>query len=174
MSVKVLVLVAAVAAAVRVMLCGAPGFTVTADGVAVTPAGRPERTTAVEAVKLLIAVAVTLTCWALAPAVRAIVAGSAEREKSAAGAGLELELQPVAVHARQPRARIQKLKMLRVEEEFFCKVRVRKSMRLLIYWSGVTSRVRFDSDEQCNERDTSKHHTVQTSHGSFRAAQQQK
>ena len=172
MSVMVLVLVAAVAAAVRVMLCGVPGFTVMDAGAAVTPMGRPERTTAAEEVKPLIAVVETATCWALAPAVRAMVAGAAEREKSAAGAGLELGLQPIVVNARQPKARIHWLNERMLEGKFFLKIRVWKSMRLLLYWSGVTSRVRFDSDEPCDGRGTSPHHTVQTSHGSFTAAQQ--
>ncbi len=115
----VLVLVAAVAAAVRVMFCGVPGFKVMDAGAAVTPVGRPERTTAAEEVNPLIAVVETVTCWALAPAVKAIAAGAAEREKSAAGAELELGLQPVAVKARQLRAMIHRLNVRMMERLFF-------------------------------------------------------
>jgi hypothetical protein len=61
-SAMLLALVAAVAAAVRLMLCGVPELTVMDTGAAVIPAGRPESTAATEAVKSLIAVVVTVTC----------------------------------------------------------------------------------------------------------------
>jgi hypothetical protein len=121
-TVRVLELVAAVAAAVRVMVCGAPGVTVTDAGAAVTPVGRPERATATEEAKPLIATAVTVTCCVVAPSVRAIDVGAAEREKSATA--LELEPQPMPVKARQFRANSQRLNMRMRELEFFSRARV--------------------------------------------------
>ncbi len=64
------------------MVCGVPGFAVMDAGAALTPMGRPARTTATEEEKPLIAVVVIETFWVVAPAARAIAIGAAERERS--------------------------------------------------------------------------------------------
>jgi len=105
--VKVMVAVAgvAVAAAVIVRFCAAPGVRVRVTGLAVTPVGRPVMATATEPVKLLMAVASTLTVWPAAPVVRESVVGATAREKSgvAATGGVDPPLQERSVKQTQER-----------------------------------------------------------------------
>lgn len=78
--------VAAVEAAVRVRFCAKPGVRVSAEGLAVTPAGRPLSDTATVPVKPFKAFAVTATDCPVAPAVMARFGGVMVSEKSGPGA----------------------------------------------------------------------------------------
>ena len=100
-SVTVLELADADALAVNVMLCGVPGIRLNDEGVAVTPAGRPEIATETVPLKPLLAFALTATCWLPDPAVRAMLAGDALREKSGAGAMVTLRARGIACE-REP------------------------------------------------------------------------
>ena len=88
----VLVLVAAVAAAFRVMLCGVPGVRVKVEGVAVTPDGRAEIETLIDLLNPFATVAETAVCWPEAPAVRVRLVGLMAMEKSGGGAAVTLRV----------------------------------------------------------------------------------
>lgn len=86
--VKLTVAVAAPAldAAVKVVLCAAPGVSESVAGLAVTPLGRPVMAMATVLLKELTAVARTLTFEPLSPATSAADVGETESEKLGAGA----------------------------------------------------------------------------------------
>ena len=74
------------AAAVSVTFCAVPGMSDSEAGLAVTPAGSPVMATETLPVKEFRAVASTLTCVPVAPAMRATDVGETLNEKSGAGA----------------------------------------------------------------------------------------
>lgn len=74
---------------------GCAGVRVKADGLAVTPEGRPEIETGTEPLNPFIAVIVTVMALLVAPALRESEPGETAREKS--GVGLGAELPPQAV-----------------------------------------------------------------------------
>jgi hypothetical protein len=122
----------AVAAAESVMAWGIPGETVKEEGAAVTPVGRPARTTAADPVKPGSAMAVTMTCWDAAPAVRERVDGVAEIEKS--GRIVALEPQPMTARRRQ-------LRVARIDLGLCWGGRVGKCMRLLFLCCRIGTRM---------------------------------
>ena len=88
MPVKVTVGVADATVAAAMSVVVAEGWAVVrvrVDGFAVTPEGRPEMATAMEPLKELSAVAVTVIALLVAPALRERVVGETAREKSGGG-----------------------------------------------------------------------------------------
>ena len=88
-SINVAVPAAAVVAAVRAMVCAAPGVRVSIDGWALTPAGSPEIATATAPANPFVGDALTLICCAAPPGTRVTVVGAEARLKSLTGSGLE-------------------------------------------------------------------------------------
>ena len=84
------------AAAVSVTFCAVPGMSDSEAGLAVTPAGSPVMATETLPVKEFRAVASTLTCVPVAPAMRATDVGETLNEKSGAGAAAETVAATVA------------------------------------------------------------------------------
>jgi hypothetical protein len=78
---------AALAAAVTVTLCAAPGVRVSVAGCAVTPAGSPVIATVTVPAKPLAAAAFTLIACPVPPGTSVMFAGVAATEKSATGVG---------------------------------------------------------------------------------------
>jgi hypothetical protein len=92
--VTVAVPAAAVASAVRVVLCAVPGVRLNEAGLAVTPAGRPVIATATVPLKEFAAVAVTLTEAPAPPPVSESDVGERVREKSGGGAAETVSATP--------------------------------------------------------------------------------
>jgi hypothetical protein len=84
------VVMGAVNVTVAVAACIAVGLSVSVEGFAVTPEGRPEMETETEPLKKLSEEAVRVTALLVEPAVTEREAGEAEREKSGVGLGVEL------------------------------------------------------------------------------------
>ena len=85
MKCTVAVVEAALAAAAKLTDCGVPGMSVTVDGVAVTPVGKPLAVAWMVPENPFSAVAVSETGCAEPPAVRVSVEALAAREKSGCG-----------------------------------------------------------------------------------------
>jgi hypothetical protein len=132
--VTVLELVAAVAAAVSVITCIAPGVIITDDGLAVTPAGNPVIVTAINALYPFTAPDVSVTCCVDPPAVSATVPGVAVNVKSSSSAALEPH--PPTVRTRQLIASSQQPSP---QLTLFSKPRAKVSMRLLPIPKGTRS-----------------------------------
>ncbi len=128
-------LVAAVAAAVNVIVCVAPGLNVTEAGVAVTPAGSPVSVTATGDENPWIAATEIVTVCPAAPPVKSMVDGVAVSEKSSTA--LELELHPPRFKTITLNANNQQLKAQTVD--LFAKARVVNSMRLLLSEANSSS-----------------------------------
>jgi hypothetical protein len=154
----VLVLAKAVAVAVRVIVCDAPGATLNDAGAAVTPAGIPERATATGELKPLMAVTVTVICWVAPPAVKAIVAGVADREKSPGA--LDCFVQLVTLQATQIRVSSPWLRMRRLE--LLLKFRPSTCIAVLLPLRRTLSRATFESHRSCDVRCISSHRNTQT------------
>ena len=67
------------------MFCAVPGVSISEDGCAVTPVGRPAIATNTVPVEPLTAAALTLTCCGAPPGMSVMVPGVEENEKSAGG-----------------------------------------------------------------------------------------
>jgi hypothetical protein len=124
-------LVAAVAVAVSVIVCVAPGIIDTDAGFAVTPAGKPEIVIAICALYPFTAVDVTVICCVAPPAVNAALAGVTASVKSCTT--LTVEPHPPAVSATQPNIRQPSPNNQRPippqrESRLFSKTRVEKSI----------------------------------------------
>lgn len=83
------VVTGAVKVTVAVADCAAVGVSVSVDGLAVTPEGRPEMETETEPLKEFSEEAVMVMALLVVPAVKESEAGEAERVKSGVGLGVE-------------------------------------------------------------------------------------
>ena len=96
-NVRVLLPVAAVDEAVRVMFCEVPGVSERVVGLALTPVGNPVMARETVPVKEFTEVARTLTCVPVAPAIRVSEVGERESEKPGAGAAAVMVAATAAV-----------------------------------------------------------------------------